>query len=102
MTLHEGELSIREGRLTCDIAVEAGAVLRNDAEVYTHAAVSSGEIRGRGTLWTHVSSKPIGGAVESSQRIIYWPVEAAAKFVLPVWHGNLFSIQKQSGQGELT
>ena len=102
LTLHHGELTIRKGRLTADIAIGAGASLRNDAEIYTHTLVSSGEIKGRGTIWTHVTSKPVGGVVDPLQIIVYWPKEAAAKFTLPVWHGNLFSIQKQSGQGELT
>ncbi len=101
-TLRNGELTIRKGRLTCDMTVEAGASLRNDAEVFSHTFVSHGEIKGRGTIWAHVSSKPIGGVVDPLQIIIYWPKEAAAKFVLPVCCGNLFSIPKQTGDGELT
>ena len=100
ITLRKGTLTIREGRLTADICVEAGATLRNDAEVYTHTTLSDGEIAGSGTLWAHVTSKPIGGMIDDSQVIIYWPKVAA--LVLPMPFGNLFSIQKQTGHGELT
>ncbi len=70
-TLRKGELTIRKGRLTTDMTVEAGASLRNDGEVFTHALISHVEIKGRGTLWTHVSSKPVGGTVDPLQIIIY-------------------------------
>ncbi|HBT76126.1 MAG TPA: hypothetical protein DEB39_04200 [Planctomycetaceae bacterium] len=100
--IRKGELTIRKGRLACDIIIEAGATLRNEAEIHAHTLVSNGEIRGRGTIRTHVTSKPIGGVVDPLQIIVYWPKEAATKFALPVWHGNLFSIPKQTGRGELT
>ncbi len=48
--LRNGEWAIRKGRLTCDMTVEAGASLRNDAEVFSHTFVSHGEIKGRGTI----------------------------------------------------
>ncbi len=64
---------------------ESGAVLRNDAEVYTHVAVSSGEIKGRGTLWTHVLSKLVGGAIDFAQTVTHWPRQAV------LFMHNLFS-----------
>lgn len=101
LTLRTGTLTIRKGRLTVGaLRVESGATLRNDAEVYTTTTVSDGVISGTGTLWAHVSSRPIGGEIFSTQIIIYWPVDK--RLVLPICYGGLVCIPKATGDGELT
>jgi hypothetical protein len=89
-TRHNGILTIHNGRRTVDgITIEAAAEVRNDAEIYTHTAISEGSITGTGTLWAHITSKPIGGVIGAMQVIIYYPVDKS--FVLPIVIGALVS-----------
>ena len=82
------------------LIIKEGATVINDGEIYTHTTVSEGEIKGKGTLWAHVSSKAIGGTIDENQVVIYWP--RVLGLVLPIVFGNLFSLPKQTGEGELT
>jgi hypothetical protein len=86
-----GTLTLRNGRRTIDgIIITENAVLDNRAELYTYSTLSEGVIEGNGTLWAHVTSKPIGGGIDALQVIIYYPVEVG--FVFPVPSGFILSL----------
>ena len=98
LTLHDGTLTIRSGRLTVDgLLIEEGATLHNDAEVYTHTTLSEGTINGSGTLWAHVSSKAIGGAIAAIQTIIYYGQAVRRRF-LQIQSGG-YVVTSPSGHG---
>jgi hypothetical protein len=87
---NSGTLTLRNGRRTVDgITIEAGATVHNDAEIHAYTVVSEGTISGSGTLWAHITSKPIGGVISTLQVIIYYPVDKS--FVLPIVFGALYS-----------
>jgi hypothetical protein len=90
-TRHNGTLTLKTGRRTIDgIILESAATVLNNSEIYSHDFVSEGIIAGNGTIWAHVSSKPIGGAVSTLQVVIYYPVDKG--FVLPIVIGAHASI----------
>ena len=82
------------------MTVEAGASLRNDAEVYTHTFVSHGEIKGRGTIWAHVSSKPIGGNIAPLHTIIYYGAQVIKRRYLQIMDGS-FVVSASVGHGDI-
>jgi hypothetical protein len=87
-----GTLTLQNGRRTLHdgIIISENAALDNRAELYTHDFVSEGTITGDGTIWAHISSKPIGGVISTLQVIIYYPVDKS--FVLPIVFGALVSM----------
>lgn len=99
-TIKDGnELTIREGRLTLDeLVVEPGATVRNDSEIFTYTTLSEGEIAGRGTLWAHVSSKAIGGAIAPLQTIIYYGLQMIKRRYLQMMDGS-YAVSAPSGHG---
>lgn len=101
-TLFNGTTTRRTGRLELDaIEIHDEATFVNQATVHTWTTVSSGSIQGTGTWWARRdTSRPIGGTIDAGQVIIYWPSEMG--ITLPVWVGWHYSIQKQTGEGELT
>jgi hypothetical protein len=98
----DGKLTLRNGRRTIDgIFIESSAIVRNDAELYTYSTVSEGTIEGNGTLWAHVTSRPIGGVISTLEVIIYYPIDKS--FVLPIVFGALVSENNlQLPEGSLT
>jgi hypothetical protein len=85
-----GTLTLRNGRRTIDaLLITEDAVINNRAEIYTYSTVSEGTINGNGTLWAHISSRPIGGVISTLEVIIYYPIDKS--FVLPIVFGALVS-----------
>jgi hypothetical protein len=101
-TRTNGTLTLRTGRRTIDgIFIDSTAVVRNDAELYTYSTVSEGTIEGNGTLWAHITSRPIGGIISTLEVIIYYPIDKS--FVLPIVFGALVSENNLNiPQGSLT
>lgn len=100
LTLYDGELTVREGRLTIDeLFIDEEAILKNDAETYTYATVSAGMIDGKGTLWAHVSSKAIGGLVAPLQTIIYYGIQVVTRRYLQLMSGS-YAVSTPSGHGD--
>jgi hypothetical protein len=101
-TRTNGTLTLRTGRRTIDgIFIDSAAVVRNDSELYTHTTVSEGTIEGNGTLWAHISSRPIGGVISTLEVIIYYPIDKS--FVLPIVIGALVSTDNiRLPEGSLT
>jgi hypothetical protein len=91
LTRINGTLTLRNGRRTLHdgIIIEAAATVHNDAEIHAYTVVSEGTISGSGTLWAHITSKPIEGIIDTLQVIIYYPVDKS--FVLPIVFGALVS-----------
>jgi hypothetical protein len=90
-TRHTGTLTLRTGRRTLDgLIIESTATVHNDSEIYSHDFVSEGTIEGNGTIWAHISSKPVGGTIDPFQIIIFYPVDKS--FVLPIVIGAYVSI----------
>lgn len=98
-----GTLTLRNGRRTIDgIFITEDAVINNRAEIYTYSTVSEGTINGNGTLWAHVTSKPIGGIIATLQTIIYYGdtiislrylqiMSGSCVITSPTGHGNIVS-----------
>ena len=101
LTLRNGTLTIRKGRLTVkDLVIESGATLQNDAEVYTYTTISDGTINGNGTLWAHVTSKHIGGLIAPLQTILYYGYEAVLRRFLQITSGS-YAVTSPSGHGDV-
>ncbi|MDR0704748.1 MAG: hypothetical protein LBF88_07130 [Planctomycetaceae bacterium] len=86
-----GTLTLRNGRRTFldGITIGEAATVHNDAEIHAYTVVSQGTIAGSGTLWAHITSRPIGGVIDTLQVIIYYPVDKS--YVLPIVFGALYS-----------
>lgn len=100
-TRRNGILTLRRGRRTLDgIHVENGAAVQNDAEMYTYATRSEGEILGTGTLWAHVSSRPVGGTVAALHTVIYYGEQYVTQRYIQIMSGS-FTVSSPSGDGSI-
>ena len=97
-TFHVGNQS----RLECDrVEIGPAGAVRNLGTVHTWTTINGGAIAGGGTWWARYdTSKPIGGVIDPSQIVIYWPSDR--RLVLPVPVGGLVSIPKFIGDGGIS
>lgn len=101
-TRRNGTLTRYRGRLTLDgLILRETATVVNHGLIHTWTTISDGTVRGSGTWWARYdTSKPVGGEIESTQIIVYWPT--GRRFVLPVVCGGLICIPDNIGEGGLT
>ena len=101
-TRYNGTLTRYGGRLELDgITIRDDAAVLNNGVIHTWTTISSGSIRGTGTWWARYdTSRPIGGGIETTQIIVYWPFDR--QFVLPVVFGGLICMPKMIGEGGIT
>jgi uncharacterized protein (DUF1697 family) len=96
-----GILTLRTGRRTIDgILISENAAVDNRSELYTYSTVSEGIIAGNGTIWAHVSSKPIGGAISVLQTIIYYGDTIISRRYLQIMSGSCV-ITSPAGHGNI-
>ncbi|HBT78350.1 MAG TPA: hypothetical protein DEB39_15820 [Planctomycetaceae bacterium] len=94
-------LTIREGRLTVEeLCIEAGAIVKNDSEIYTYTTLSEGSLIGKGTLWAHISSKVIGGIVAPLQTVIYYGYQTVKRRYWQIMSGS-YAVSAPSGHGSI-
>jgi hypothetical protein len=91
-TRREGNLIIGKGTRTLrdgiDILAGAGVVIGEEGTIFTYRTTCDGIIAGSGRIFVHVSYKPVGGDIEGSIIVIYYPRDP---FVLPVIFGTIAS-----------
>jgi hypothetical protein len=101
LTLINATLTLRSGRLNVDgVTLDENAVLNNRAELYTYSTASEGTITGNGTIWAHVTSKPIGGVIDVLQTIIYYGDTIISKRYLQIMSGS-YVITSPEGHGNI-